>query len=139
MADEATIRASLQISKGNVSYRSYPDNFTADVAGEKGPSPGAVTVSDEGTDVDLSEITNPGFCRIYNQGSTTLVIGVWDGTAFHALQDVLTGEHYIVRLSQFVGDQFGTATSTATTGTGNTLRIKSIGGSGTALVEVFER
>jgi hypothetical protein len=139
MADEASIRSGLSINKGNVKYRSYPDAFTADVSGEKGPSPGALAVTQNGVDVDLSEITSPGFCRVSNQGSVTLMLGVWDGSALHPLKDILSGEHYVFRLSQFLGDQFGTATSTATTGDGDTLRLKSIGGAGTALVEVFER
>jgi hypothetical protein len=140
MADEASVRSSLNVNKGNVQYRSYPTDFTADMTGSKGPTPGSITVTGEGTDVDLSELTTPGFCRVINQGDTyTVMLGVWNGTSFMPAKDLLPGEHYVIRLSQFLGEEFGTATSTATTGTGNTLRLKCIGGSCNVLVEVFER
>ena len=140
MADEASIRSSLQIIKGNLQYRSYPTNFTADVSGTKGPSPGAIAVATSGTDVDLSEIASPGFCRVTNMdAANTIVMGIWDGSAFHAFKDLLPGEHYVLRLSQFLGEQFETGTGTATTGTGDTLRLKAVTASCVALVEVFER
>ncbi len=139
MADEAVMRASLQITKGEVKYRSYPDNFTADVSGEKGPVVGAVTVPQGGVSIDLSELTYPGFCRIRNQGSYTIIVGILDGVVFHPIEDILTGEHYIHRLSEFIGSELDTGTGTATTGSGNSLYLRAIGGESQALLEVFEK
>lgn len=139
MSDEATVRASLQITKGEVKYRSYPDNFTADVSGEKGPVVGALAVPIGGVAIDLSELTYPGFCRIRNQGSYTIIVGILDGAVFHPLADVLIGEHYIHRLSEFLGEELDTGTGTATTGTGNSLYLRAIGGASQALLEVFEK
>lgn len=142
MADEATIRSSLSITKDNIEYRSYPNDFTADVTGAKGPTPGSVTVTAAGTDISLAELTVPGFCRIGNQDSTySMMVGIWDESTstFHPFQEIAPGEYYTIRMARYIGNEFGSATSTATSGSGNKLRIKSMGGSCTALVEVFER
>jgi len=140
MANEANITSGLNISKSNLQYRSYPTSFKADVAGSKGPSPGSITVDQNGTDVDLSEIGTPGFCRVMNQDSTyTIIVGLWNGSTLYPIIDLLPGEHYTVRLSEWFGEEFGTGTGTATTGTGNTLRVKSVSGNAETLVEVFDK
>lgn len=140
MADEARVNCGLQIVKDPLEYRSLPTTFTANVTGTKGPVPGALAVSTAGTDVDLSELTDPGLCRIMNLDSTNYMeVGIWDGLEFIPFAEVLPGESYVLRLSRNlrVGPSYGTGTGT--TDTGNTLRLKADTASVNALVEAFER
>lgn len=139
MADEATLRNSLQIRVGNVSYNSQPSGFTADVTGSKGPCPGAFAVSTDGTDVDLSELSSPGLCRLMNLDATNYVEwGIWEPliSHFYALGRILPGESYVIRLSPNVGQEYGTGTGTE--GAVNTFRFKANTAACNVLVEAFE-
>lgn len=140
MTDEARLNLSLQITKDNLQYRSHPTAFNADVTGAKGPTPGAMAATTAGTDVDLSELTSYGWCRIYNLDSTNFVtVGIRDGGEFYPLADVYPGEFTVIQLSQFLGDSFDTGTGTATVDTGNALCIKANTASCDVVVEAFER
>lgn len=145
MSGEAQVRASLQILKKTgeveqINYQSKPTVFKADVAGTKGPSPGAVTVTVEGTDVDFGELTTPALCRIQNQDATNfLEYGVWDpeGDTFYPLGEILPGESYVLRLSRYLQQEFGTGTGTTGAET-NRLRLRADTASVNANVEAFE-
>jgi hypothetical protein len=143
MANEARIQSSLQIRTGSIDYRSTPTAFSADVSGTMGPTPGAFAVSEAGTDVDLSQLDTPGLAKITNIGATDIEFGVYDPSIgvheFIPCLEWLAGETYVVRLSRFLGQEFGTGTGTAETGSNSTLRVKSIGGAGKLQVEAFER
>jgi len=147
MSGEATLQISLQIDKddatGNVKYRSYPTQFNADVDGAMGPVTGAFAVSIYGTDVDLSEVTVPGLCRITNQDPTNFVAyGIRDPETdkFYPLGELLPGEFYVLRLSRELGWEFaGSGTGTGTTGAfTNTMCFVADTASCNVLVEVFE-
>lgn len=142
MASEATIRTSLQIRKGNLTYQSQPTAFIADVAGTKGPVPGAISVSVPGIDVDLSELTTPGLCRIQNLDSTNYVTyGKYDtdSNRFHPLGEILPGETYVLRLSRYLNDEFiGTGTGTPA-GSNSRLHLKADTASCNVLIEAFEK
>lgn len=140
MANEATVNASLQIRKGNLLYRSQPASFRATVTGEKGPVPGAVTVSQDGVDVDLSQLTTPGLCRLQNLSTTYRVLyGVRepDTSLSYLPFQLLPGEIAVVRFSEFLGEEVqGTGTGTGTPNA--TFRIKALGGEAVVVVEAFE-
>lgn len=138
MSDEATIQASLQILTTNLKYRSYPTTFTADVSGEKGPVPGAISAAVLGTSVDLSQLTLPGLCRITNLDATNYVtVGILDPDGdFYPLAEVLPGEFYILRLSRSLGQSWGVGT--ATTDSGCTLHIQANTAACNVVVEAFE-
>lgn len=139
--NEATIRTSLSINKAPLSYRSDPQQFRADVAGTNGPTPGSLQVTPTGTAVNLSQLDVPGLCVIRNLSTEdTLVYGISDGSEFYPLGDLLPGELYVLRLSQFLGSSFslGPGTGTADTGT-YSLYLKSLLGEMTASVEAFEK
>lgn len=148
MANEARIQSGLQIQKRNTAgdvivldYMARPAGFTATVTGTKGPTPGAITCTTAGTDVDLSELTTPGLCRIMNQDPTNYVeIGIWEptGSIFYPLMELLPGESFVFRLSRNVLEQYS-GTGTGTTGPTNTLRIKANGASCVVLFEAFEK
>lgn len=139
MANEASIRSSLQIKTGNIDYRSFPTAFNADVAGAKGPSPGAIAVAITGTDIDLGELTHPSLCALHNiDESNTIEVGIWDGVSYYPMLDLLPGEGYCIRLSAQLTQEYG-AVGTGTTGAGiNTLRARSRPAAGKLVVEAFE-
>jgi len=142
MANEATIRASLAISKGAIEYVSRPSQFTATVTGTHGPAPGAFLVTTAGIDVDLSEFTQPGLCRIQNLDSTNFVTyGIWDpeSVLFYPFGELLAEESYILRLSRYLDQEIGTGTGTGTSGPDtNKWRFKADTASVVVLVEAFE-
>lgn len=142
MANEAQIRSSLQILKDPLEYRSQPTVFNADVTGIKGPVPGAITASTAGTDVDLSELTVPGFCRLQNLDSTNLVdFGIWDPESdlFYPLGELQPGEVYVIRLSRNLSSEYGTTPSEGTVGPNtNRFRIKAYVAAVDVVVEAFE-
>jgi len=147
MSNEATIRSSLAIRKESgdlvtIQYSGQPTAFLGDVTGTKGPVPGAVACSTAGTDIDLSELTTPGYCRIMNQDPTNYVtVGIYDPetTTFYPMLELLPGETYVMRLSRNLAWEYGTAAGTGTTGPEtNRLRIKAHTASCNVLVEAFE-
>lgn len=140
MANEATVRTSLQIRTGNITYQSQPSAFQADVAGAKGPTPGAFTVTTLGTDCDLSELSQAGLCRIQNLDETNYVeYGIFDPQTnlFYPLGELLPGESYVLRLSRNILEEY-VGTGTGTTGPTNTFRFKSNTAECDVLVEAFE-
>jgi len=140
MANEARITSGLAITTGKIVYSSKPTSFNADVAGAKGPVPGAIAVSTEGTDVDFSELTTPGLCRIQNQDATNYVTyGIWDpeNSKFFPLGELLAGETYPLRLSRDLQEEFQTGTGTTGANT-NRLRFKANTTTCTVLIEAFE-
>lgn len=145
MANEAQVRSSLQILKQDgtiilIEFQGKPTVFNADVTGTKGPSPGSMSASVEGTDVDFSELTTPGLCRISNQDATNFVtVGIWDpeGNKFYPIDEILPGESYIRRLSRDLQEEFGTGTGTTGAET-NRLRLKADTAAVNVLVEAFE-
>lgn len=143
MADEADIRVSLQIQKDQVYYASQPTQYYADVdtvPSSDGTLPGLVTVTTEGTDVNLSSFVDPRLCMMRNFGPGYYVeYGIFDPQTniFYPLGEMLPNENYLVRLSRNLFEQYG-PTGTGTTPAENTFRMKSNGASSVCLVSVFE-
>jgi len=141
MSDEATIRSSLLVKQGETDYQSRPTTFNADVAEGSGPTPGAITVSTAGTDVDLSELATPGLCRMQNLDETNYVtFGIFDPETvkFYPLGELLPGESYVLRLAHDIEEEYGTGAGTGTTGADtNRLRIKAHAAACVVLVEAF--
>ena len=109
MTNEGKVTASLTITNGNLNYRSYPQQFNVDVAGAKGPVPGAISAAKTGTTVDLAQLTTPALCRITNLSTTNFVeYGMSDGVEFYAFGEVLPGEFYIFRFSRYLFSSLGT-------------------------------
>ena len=142
MASEITVRGSLYIKKGNKTYQSQPQSFTADLAATiaKGPVPGAIAVSVLGTNVDLSELVNPSWCFISNPDTAnTIEVGIWNGVDFYPMLDVGPGQGYPVRLSDNLFEEYH-ETGTGTTGAAiNTLRLRARPAAGVAVIEAFEK
>ena len=138
MANEVSVQAAITIASGNLNYRSNPTSFTADLTGAFGPTPGALTISTDGEDIDLSELTSPGWCIIRNIDATNFIEwGIWDGVEFIVVGRILPGQSAgPFQLSPNIGASY--ATGTATTDSGNTLRLKADTAAAKAIVDIFE-
>lgn len=145
MALEAQITVSLAITRGNLQYQSKPTAFRADVNGGVGPTPGTLTVSKFGTNIDLTQITGvggtAGLAWFQNLDTTGRVeYGIYDtlSLVFYPLGMLLPGECYVLRLSPDLGkDEPGTGSGTALAGT-TRLRFRSIGAACLVRVDVFQ-
>jgi len=140
MADEIQITSNLVINQSNLKYRSATNAYRADMAGAKGPSPGAITATVDGTEVDFSELTTPGICEIINIDETNYVeYGIWDAGAsiFYPLGELLPGESYIIRLSKNIQEEYA-GTGTGTSASDNKLMFKANTASVVVVVNAFE-
>lgn len=138
-----SIRTSLQVNIGNLVYQSQPQAFNpVDALVGLGPSPGAVVIQLNGTDIDLSELAQPGLCRIMNIDPLNFVTrGIWDADnlTFYPIDELLPGESYIVRLSRQLGDKEAPGTGTSPTNTlPCTMRFKADSEPVILLVEAFD-
>ena len=134
MANEVSVRSSLTINNGSLSYSSRPTSYQADATGAKGPTPGALTISTSGTEIDLTQLTTPGFCRISNLDPSTsnnyVEYGVYVGSTFYALGELLPGEFVVLRLYRDMG----------VAGTDfHTLMLNAVGSTVDCSVEAFEK
>ena len=142
MANEVRVRSSLTVTRndsvGKINYASRPGSFAGNITGANGPNPGSFNVTVEGVDVDLSELTTPGYARISNLDTNNFFeYGIWDGSSFYPLGEVLPGESYVLRFSRNLTKEF--FTGTGTTGEAiNTFRCKADTASVKGLVEAFE-
>jgi hypothetical protein len=140
MANEATVTASLRITKGNVKHQSVVRQFSDNVSGTDGPTPGAIAVTTAGVDVDLSGLTTPGWCEIRNLDATNFVTyGIWDpeGAKFYPLGELSPGHQVVLKLSRDIEEEFGTGSGTTGANT-NRLRIKADTASCNVFVGAFE-
>lgn len=139
MANEATIHSSLRIVKQSGSltvldYQSRPSMFTATVVGTRGPTPGAINVTTSGVEVNLSALDTPGLCRIMNLDTTNYVqVGIYDGTNFWEILELLPGESYIFRLARTISKGTGTSYETGS------LMLKANTAPCVCIVEAFEK
>jgi hypothetical protein len=82
LSNEITVSSFVQISKAPTQYQSQPSSFKANWFGTVGPTPGALTVTAQGTDLILTEIQYPGgVARIQNLDlNNYVVMGINDTT-----------------------------------------------------------
>lgn len=141
MADEATVRSSLQIENNGLNYRSHPTSYQATVTGTKGPTPGAVTATVDGVNVSLSELGTPGFCVIRNLDQTNYIdVGIWNVSIseYQPFLEIGPEEHQIIKLSREFGESLG-ETGTGTVGSDIHLRIRANTASCEVYVGAFEK
>jgi hypothetical protein len=143
MSNEITVRASLAVRNGSLNYpSSQPTTFLSDQINPGGPTPGQILADLDGTVVDLSQLTEPGVCRLMNLDPINYVIyGVFDATAgtFTPVGEILPTESYVIRLYRELGARLGTGTGTAPIATGLHLYVKAVGAPCQVLVEAFQR
>lgn len=126
-----------------IDHRPAYNGFTADVAGAKGPSPGAVTIQIHGTNIDLSQLTEPGWVEIFNMDSVqTLRWGVWDAltTTFIPVGELEPGHGITYKLSRDFGERHDEGVGTGTTASSVVkLRFYSETSDAVVYVGAFER
>lgn len=104
-----------------------------------GPTPGTITVPTTGIDVDLAELSQPGWAWIQNLDPTNYVtLGIHDGSVLHPFGELLPGMMFPIFLSRSLGEEH-TIAGTATTGNVNTLHIKANGASCKVRFDAMER
>jgi hypothetical protein len=151
MTNEARIRSACDITKTtSPASQSLPfvqrtpvGEYTDDVAGVGGPTPGYLVATPAGVDVDLSALGTPGWVEIRNYSQVDYItIGIWDGdfsAVFFPMMEIPPGKHQCFKLSRFIGQVIDEAgTGTAAPGESNFLRIKSGGASCKVYVGAYE-
>ena len=114
MAQEATLQITMNIKTSRID-RKYTKSFKPNVSSTaNGPSPGAFTASVGGTIIDFSAIGTPRLCWVENYDATNFVtIGLYDGSNFFPVFEVLPGEAWPIPLSRYLNQEFqGTGTGT---------------------------
>lgn len=139
MSNEVSVRVSLQIRKGFLDEKPSA-SYRADMAGSKGPTPGAFTVTTDGTDVDLSELITPGFCFLKNLDATNFVeYGIWEPATskFYPLGVLRPGRAFVLEFSPNLFEEYE-GTGTGTSAPTNTFRMKANGAPCNVAVEAYE-
>jgi hypothetical protein len=121
MANEITVTCQLNIRKGNTPWISQPPSYRADmVKNLNGPTPGAVTVGVNHTDISLGQLTAlGGFCFLQNLDLVNFVeVGVRDTVTnkFIAFLELYPLEQAVVRLSRYLLKELTPGTGTGQTG-----------------------
>lgn len=133
MPNQATVQSGLTIRKVDgttviLDYAARPSAFLTTVSGNKGPVPGAMTVTDTAAAIDISQLETPGLCRLMNQDPTNRI-------SVNVTMELMPGESYVIRLNQDYG----------TLGTGSPSNLTDFtaetdpGVTANLLVEAFER
>lgn len=142
MANEATVRVSLQIKNSATafSYQSNPTSFSANVANCRGPSPGILSVPaspNPCTPIVLSKLIQPGLGSIQNLSATYKVqYGLYDGSKFRPMHDILPGEIYPIRVSTSLGKDENSGTGS--TSPPEQLALRAVGGTCDVAVNIFD-
>lgn len=142
MANEIQVRASLTVRKGNLDERTTPQVFNATMDGDKGPSPGAITVGVNLTLIDFSQLATPGWCWIMNLDPTNFVEwGLWDSfqNQFGVIGEILPGEFSVFRLSRYLGKEQIPGTGTTPTGNLTRFAMKATVAPCDVLIKAFEK
>lgn len=129
MADEIQVRTFFSLNNGNLKHNPGQYQFKDDATGALGPSPGAFVATYDGTDVDLSQFTDPGWVELWNQepeGGAEVSWGVYDveNDKYIPVGKLKPGWRYPICLDELFGGEFQPSTGTGTDLINNRLRIK---------------
>lgn len=119
MAREATIRTGLNINKftgdTQILYWNRSATFQVGVDSANGPCVGTVSVTQSGTDVNLSQMNSPHLAWFHNLSADyTVDVGIREPATdtFYPLFELAPGTSWVVPLSRNLLSQFGTGTGT---------------------------
>jgi hypothetical protein len=146
VANEVVIRQFMSLNKNNLAHNPRQREFTADLDGEGGPTPGFISATYDGTDVDLSQLAAPGWIDIYNQEPTTDGVtvswGVYDPETdrYYPVGKLLPGEGTgLFRVDDLLQGEFYPATGSGSSVMTNRLRVKAKDGDvASVVVSAFE-
>lgn len=110
MASEVTVTLQLAISNvqngGSFNHRSSPTQFTGDLGSVRGPYPGLVVATLDGTDVSFTPLVRAGYIWMHNLDPDNYVeFGVHDGSLFHPLGEIDPGTFCLFKLSRNLGEE----------------------------------
>lgn len=131
---------SVSITKNSLRYNPAPAQFQITMNGQKGVSPGAITVSQAGTDVDFPNLVTPGFAMLKNLDDLNWVeYGIRDPAThvFYPLGKIDPGQEWPIYFSPNLREDYYN-TGTGTTGPINHFHMKAHGGPVNVSVEAFE-
>ncbi|MBX3435554.1 MAG: hypothetical protein KF847_19730 [Pirellulales bacterium] len=98
MADEITIRASMEVLKGSLEMRRTPPAFRATLAGTRYSGViQSITTSVTALSIAGSVSAGGGWCWIRNCGANTVNIGRYDGSTLWSFVTLLPGEYTVFR------------------------------------------
>lgn len=143
MPNTLQVRIGFNVRAGNVQFDGLPASFTVAMTGANGPTPGAVSVATTGTDIDLSQLTTPGWAFLGNiggVGEAEVVWGIWDPelSTFETVGYLKPGQFQNHQFPPEFGWEFGVGTGTIGSKT-NQLRFYSRGpGAAKVFVGAFE-
>lgn len=140
MSRECSIILNTVIRADNI-VRTYQENYTIDVTGRKGPTPGAITVDTAGTDVDLTQLTTPGVVFIKNlDGVNYVEWGIREPATgyFYPIGELGPGESIVFRFSRNLLVEY-TNTGTGTSPPTNFFHVKANSADCVVTVEAYER
>lgn len=124
MANEAQVRATLQVITGNHNHQTHGGEFNVNMATPVGPTPGAVLINTTGEDINFTELTTPGWVWMKNLDSANYVEwGLHDGSVFHPVGILRPGKCALFEFSPNLGEEH-TIAGTGTTGTVNVLHLR---------------
>ena len=147
MANEVRVTAGLLVNKPPLSYQSLPQSWQGNLSVARGPSPGVIKATYQGTNVDFSQLTLPGYGRIMNLDPTDgtgvpITYGVYaaDINRFLPIHEVLPGETYPFRISRHLHAEEYTTGTGSFPEPGNRLQIRSESPTHNVqvLIEVFD-
>jgi hypothetical protein len=122
MANEVSIRTSLQVKAENINFQSPSVNSGDDLGVFKGPCVGTISVTTAGTPIDFTQMERVGWCFIQNQSTESYVdygIYITSLGEFFPLFEIPPGVAVVTKFSKF----FTTEYDVEGTGTGTTNSI----------------
>lgn len=141
--NEIQIRSYLGVRKGNLDERTNPQAFFATMDGDKGPSPGVITVGVNLTLIDFSQLATPGWLWMMNLDPTNYVEwGLWDSfqNQFGVIGEMLPGMPAgPFCLSRYLGKEQIPGTGTTPTGNLTRFAMKATVAPCDVLIKAFEK
>lgn len=101
MANEITMTSSLRVLNGNQNYAPPQTSKKYDQSTAGGPVPGTLSIGTAGEDITFTDLSTPAVVRMKNLDATNFVeYGIWDGSTFHELGELLPGQETVLRFSR---------------------------------------
>ncbi len=139
MSSEISFSYTLRMSDLN---KNYQQTRTEDREGtKKGPVPGAITVPTAGINIDLSQLTTPGWAVFINEDATNYVEwGIKEPATgfFYPIGEIGPGKEQPIFFSRNLLQEY-TNTGTGTSAPTNYLHFKANTDSCNVSIEAYER
>lgn len=142
MANEVSINFNAAVRVPSAMPRSYGFTIQRNCLSYQGPSPGFLTATTTGIQIDTSKITNLSFGIFTNLSTTArLQLGVKDTSSgnFEPFAELDPLESWPIPLARILGTEETGGAGTGTAGSGGVLWAKGVGASVDLVAELFGR